>query len=334
MRRLRFLALAALAIATAAQAGPYRAPRTAYGQPDLQGTWTNSSATFLQRPPNLKNLVATEAEAKAAEQRFLTRLADFLKPTADPNASAPPEVKEAPQADFLEMDLHLATVNGQRRSSWIVDPPDGRLPFTEAGKAAAKAAEDGDTFDGPEGRPLSERCLVAVGSPEGPPMMNTGFNANYQIVQTRDYVAILVEMNHDVRVIRLADRRHFPDLVRPWMGDSVGWWEGDTLVVETTNFRPNTEVMSIGGGFVWSAKGRLIERFTRTGPQQMLYEFTVEDPVQFTRPWRAQMPMRTAKGPIYEYACHEGNYSLPNALAGARAEERAAADAQAKPAGP
>jgi hypothetical protein len=328
MRLLSLACAAAMAIAAVAQAGPYRPPRTAFGQPDLQGIWTNSSATFLQRPPHLKNLVATEGEAKAAEQRLLGRLADFLKPTADPNAAAPPQVKEAPQADFLEMDLHLATVNRQKRTSWIVDPADGRIPFTEPGKAAEKAADEGDTYDGPEGRPLSERCLVAVGSPEGPPMMNTGFNAHYQILQTRDHVAILVEMNHDVRIIRLNDRRHLPDAIHPWMGDSVGWWEGDTLVVETTNLHPNSEVMSIGGGFVWSGKGRLVERFSRTGPGEMLYEFTVEDPVAFTRPWRAQMPMRTAKGPLYEYACHEGNYSLPNVLAGARAEERAAASAK------
>jgi hypothetical protein len=335
MRLLSCLACAAaLALAAAAEAAPYRAPRTVYGQPDLQGIWTNSSLTMLQRPEKLKNLVATAAEATAVEQGFRTRLADFLKPTADPNAPAPAAVKEAPQADFLEMDLHLATVNGQKRSSWIVDPPDGRIPFTDAGKAAAKAADEDGTLDGPEGRPLSERCLVAVGSPEGPPMMNTGFNAHYQIVQTRDHVAIFVEMNHDVRIIRLADRRHAPDAIRPWMGDSVGWWEGDTLVVETTNLRPKSEVMSINGGFVWSEKGRLVERFTRTARDQLLYEFTVEDPVSFKRPWRAQMPMRPAKGPLYEYACHEGNYSLPNILAGARAEERAAElqTAAAKPA--
>jgi len=155
-------------------------------------------------------------------------------------------------------------------------------------------------------------------------MMNTGFNANYQIVQTPDHVAILVEMNHDVRIIRMGDRRHIPAAVQPWLGDSVGWWEGDTLVVETTNLNPKGHVYSLGGGFGYSAKTRITERFTRTAQDQILYEFTVEDPINFTRPFSAQMPMRTARGPIYEYACHEGNYSLPNILAGARAEEKAA----------
>jgi hypothetical protein len=336
MSRLSVLAsfAAALAFAATAQARDYHPPRTAYGQPDLQGIWTNSSVTMLQRPPMMKNLIATPAEAKMMEQGFLGFVGDLIKPTADPNAPAPPVVKEAPQADLLEMDLHLATVDGQKRTSWIVDPPDGRIPFTDAGKAANKALAK-DAYDGPEGRPLEERCLVAIGSPEGPPMMNTGFNANYQIVQTRDHVAIEIEMNHDVRIVRLSDRKHVPDAVRPWMGDSVGWWERDTLVVETTNFNPSTRVASLGGGFTYSPRGKLIERFTRTAPDRLMYEFTVEDPAYFKQPWRAQMPMRAAKGPIYEYACHEGNYSLPNALTGARAEERGAASAktaEAKPA--
>jgi hypothetical protein len=324
MRRTSLFALAALAFAASvAQAAPYRAPRTASDQPDLQGIWTNSSVTMLQRPPMLKNLVASEAEAKMMEQGFRSLVGDLIKPTADPNAPAPPVVKEAPQSDLLEMDMHLATVNGQKRTSWIVDPPDGRIPFTDAGKAANKALAK-DVYDGPEGRPLEERCLVAIGSPEGPPMMNTGFNANYQIIQTRHHVAIEIEMNHDVRIVRLVDRKHLPDAVRPWMGDSVGWWEGDTLVVETTNFNPETRVASLGGGFTYSPQGKLTERFTRTASDRLMYEFTVEDPAYFKQPWRAQMPMRAAKGPIYEYACHEGNYSLPNALMGARAEERAA----------
>jgi hypothetical protein len=329
MSRLSVLAsfAAALAFAATAQARDYHPPRTAYGQPDLQGIWTNSSVTMLQRPPMMKNLIATPAEAKMMEQGFLGFVGDLIKPTADPNAPAPPVVKEAPQADLLEMDLHLATVDGQKRTSWIVDPPDGRIPFTDAGKAANKALAK-DAYDGPEGRPLEERCLVAIGSPEGPPMMNTGFNANYQIVQTRDHVAIEIEMNHDVRIVRLSDRKHVPDAVRPWMGDSVGWWERDTLVVETTNFNPSTRVASLGGGFTYSPRGKLIERFTRTAPDRLMYEFTVEDPAYFKQPWRAQMPMRAAKGPIYEYACHEGNYSLPNALMGARAQDRGAASAK------
>jgi hypothetical protein len=330
MHRLTSLILVVALAASGAEAREYRAPRTSFGTPDLQGLWTNSSLTFLQRPPIFKNLVATEAEAKMMEAGFLSMVGDLIKPTADPGAPAPPVVEEAPQADILEMDLHLAKVNGQMRSSWIVDPADGRIPFTKVGRQARKEAVE-DTYDGPEGRPLSERCLIAIGSPEGPPMMNTGFNTNYQIIQTKDHVAIEIEMNHDVRIIRLADRKHLPDAIRPWMGDSVGWWDGDTLVVETTNLNLKSSVDSLGGGFNYSPNARLTERFTRTGPDQLMYEFTVNDPVYFTRTWSAQIPMRTAKGPIYEYACHEGNYSIVNALSGARFEEKTAAKAASAP---
>jgi hypothetical protein len=326
MRRLILLTVAIALAATTAQAAGYRAPRTSSGAPDLQGIWTNASLTFLQRPPIFKGLVATDAEEAMMVGGFKKMAGNLLDPTSDPKAPAPPKVDEAPQADILEMPLALAKVDGQKRSSWIVDPKDGKIPFSVVGRAARKVAV-AESYDGPEGRPLSERCLVAVGSPEGPPMMNTGFNANYQIIQTRDYVAIEIEMNHDVRIIRMTDRKHVPDAIRPWMGDSVGWWDGDTLVVETTNLNPKTSIDALFGGFNYSPKGRLIERFTRVSPTEMIYEFTVEDPAYFTRTWSAQMPMRATNGPIYEYACHEGNYSLPNALSGARAEERAAAAA-------
>jgi hypothetical protein len=326
MRLLTGLLAAAAALAASATqaAPPYHAPRTPEGTPDLQGVWTNASLTFLQRPPIFKGLVATDKEEAMMVGGFKKMAGNLLDPTVDPKAPAPPVVAEAPQADILEMPLALGKVNGEKRSSWIVDPKDGRIPFTAAGKAARKAAV-AETFDGPEGRPLSERCLVSVGSMEGPPMMNTGFNANYQIVQTRDFVAIEAELNHDVRIIRMGDRKHIPDAIRPWMGDSVGWWEGESLVVETTNLNPRTEINALFGGFNYSPKGRLIERFTRVSTTEMIYEFTVDDPAYFTRTWSAQMPMHATRGPIYEYACHEGERGVANALAGARAEERAAA---------
>jgi len=328
MRHLHCLIVVALGLAAgAAQAGDYKAPRTQFGAPDLQGLWTNTSLTFLQRPPIFKSLAATDAEEAMMIAGFKKFAGDLASDAPiDPSKPAPPVVKEAPQADFLEMDLHLAKVDGQKRTSWIVDPADGRLPFTDAGKKAAKEGARDKGYDGPEVRPTEERCLTAIGSPEGPPMMNTGFNGNCKIVQTKDYVAIYVEMNHDVRIVRTADRRHLPDTLRPWMGDSVGWWEGETLVVETTNFPTGAYVSSLGGGFAYSPKAKLTERFTRKGRDSILYEFSVEDPAYFTKAWRAEMPMRAARGPIYEYACHEGNYSLPNILGGARVEERAAAE--------
>ena len=325
MRRLPCLIAALALVASAAEAGPYHAPRTRSGAPDFEGIWTNSSLTFLQRPPIFKSLIATDKEEAMMLAGFKQFAGSIISNApVDPNLPAPPVVKEAPQTDFLEMDLHLARIDGQPRSSWIVEPADGRLPFTDVGKKARAAAVK-ESFDGPEGRPTEERCLQGIGSPEGPPMMNTGFNAHYQIVQTRDYVVISSEMNHDARIIRMGQRTHLPPNVRPWMGDSVGWYEGDTLVVETTNFPKDFGVASLGGGFNYSPQGKLTERFTRTAQDRILYEFSVDDPAYFKQPWRAEMPMRTAKGPIYEYACHEGNYSLPNILAGARAQERAAA---------
>jgi len=312
-------ARAADAAPPASTAKPYHPPRTAYGAPDLQGVWTNTALTFLARPPIFKNLIATDAEEKTMLKFFMSMTGDLLKPTVDPKEGAPPVVKEAPQSDILEMDLHLARINGQPRSSWIVEPANGQIPFTAAGQKAYSGKKS--TYNDPEARPLTERCLIAVGSPEGPPMMNTGFNGNYGIVQTRDFVTIQVEMNHDVRIVRMVDRAHAPSEVTRWMGDSIGWWDGDTLVVESTNFDPRGVVDSLNGGFRHGPKTRVIERFTRTAKDQMLYEFTVEDADYYKQPWSGQMPMRATKGPIYEYACHEGNYSLPNALSGARYAE-------------
>jgi hypothetical protein len=328
MRRLPQLILAAvLATVTApAAASPairaYHPPRTAFGTPDLQGIWTNTSLTFLQRPPIFKGLIATDKEAAMMDAMFRKMAGDIISPApVDPKLPAPPVVEEAPQSDYLEMDLHLGRVDGQMRSSWIVDPADGRIPFTDAGKKARAQAVK-ETYDDPESRPTSERCLTAVGSPEGPPMMNTGFNGNYHILQTPGFIAINIEMNHDVRIIRMGDRTHLPRAISPWMGDSVGWWDGETLVVETTNLNGQGGVDSLGGGFNWSPGGKLTERFTRIGKDQMLYRFEVDDPAYFKQIWRGEMPMRTAKGPIYEYACHEGNYSIANALSGARAQEK------------
>ena len=322
------LLLCALLVATPAVAGPgeYRVPRTAHGAPDLEGVWTNTSVTMLQRPPNIKALEPTDAEAAMMEAGF-AKMVESLTSDApiDPATPAPPVAKDVDNSDFIEMDMRLARIDGRRRSSWIVEPADGRLPFTDAGRAAAREARRDKGYDGPEVRPNEERCLTSIGSSEGPPMMNAAFNGHYRIVQTRDHVAIHAEMNNDVRIIRLTDHTRPHAAIRPWMGDSIGWWEGDTLVVETTNLHPRSHIGALGGGFTYSPEARLTERFTRKAKDLILYEFAVVDPVNLTRPWRAEMPMRTAKGPIYEYACHEGNYSLGNILGGARAEERAGA---------
>ena len=337
MFRLTCLAIAVAMAASAADAAPaaapapYHPPRTRFGTPDLQGIWTNTALTFLQRPPIFKALIATDKEEAMMVGMFKKMAGSIIDPAPiDPKLPAPPEVKEAPQTDYIEMPLQLARINGQPRTSWIVDPADGKLPFSDAEKKLrAAAAKAPDNLDNPENRDTQERCLTAIGSPEGPPMMNTGFNGNYQILQTKDYVTIQIEMNHDVRIIRMGDRAHLPAAIDPWLGDSVGWWEGDTLVVETTNLNTKGHVYSLGGGFGYSAQTKVIERFTRTSRDQILYEFSVDDPIVFAKAWKAEMPMRATTGPIYEYACHEGNYSLPNILAGARVEEKAAREAPA-----
>jgi len=209
-----------------------------------------------------------------------------------------------------------------------VDPPDGRIPpLTPEAQKRVDAEVAHATLhpaDGPEDRPLAERCILWPTA--GPPMLPGAYNNNYQIVQAPGYVAILVEMIHDVRIIQLDAQPHLPPNVRQWMGDSRGHWEGNTLVVETTNFTNKTGDLSAGmqrATFRGSDENmRLIERFTRVDPDTILYEFTVDDPTAFTKPWTAQIPMTKIPGPILEYACHEGNYAMSGVLSGARAEEK------------
>jgi hypothetical protein len=323
MRRLWVWVLAFVLVAGAVEAREYRAPRNRAGQPDFQGIWTNSAITWLARPPMIKGLVPTPAEHATYLKMFMGYVGPLISTDPiDPGKPAPPVVKQVDNADYIEMKLDLATVGGQVRSSWLVEPADGQLPLTEAGKKLTAEKTRGNRYDGPESRPLTERCLIAIGSTEGPPMMNGGFNSHYRFVQTRDFVAIQVEMNHDVRIIRLNERKHLPAGVTPYMGDSIGWWEGDTLVIETTNVNPNGALVgTFFGEFAYRPESVVRERLTRTGKDEILYEFTVEDPVIFSKPWRAEMSFRPALGPIYEYACHEGNYSLGNALSGARYQE-------------
>jgi hypothetical protein len=332
-RRLAPLALAAILAAplaatcvTGAQAAAYQAPKNAFGQPDLQGVWTNASLTSLQRPAMFKSLTLTDAEAAALEKRRATARAAQDKPT-DPNSGAPPAANDPGgyNASWTDPGVSLGRIDGQVRTSWIVDPADGRLPYSTAGHAAYIAAlsKARNSWDGPENRPLGERCILGFGSTAGPPMLNVLYNNNYQIVQSKDAVVILVEMNHDARIIRLTDKKHLPNFMRPWMGDSVGWWDGDTLVVETTNFNPGESLRPyFDNSILLSPGAKVTERFTRVSPTQILYRFQVDDPATYSQVWKAEMPFNAAKGPVYEYACHEGNYALPGILAGARKAEK------------
>jgi hypothetical protein len=329
------LILALLAAAPAA-AQAYKPPRTATGQPDLEGDWTNVSFTRLIRPARFKGLTAPEAEAEAWLKEQRDRLVG-IKPPPKPD-DPPPDPDENDvgdiQSEAYEMDhVGLARIDGGLRTSWIVDPSDGRLPYNSLGLTMAEDAFVADLTDfrGPEMRHPDERCLVGYGSAAGPPMLNTSQNSHYRIVQTPTEIAILSEMIHDVRIVRLG-AAHPKVRTHPWLGSSIGWWEGDTLVVETVDQHPGATRRIIAGGILLvTPAAKVTERFTRTSDTQIRYEFTVEDPAIYTRPWRAEMELSATQAPLYEYACHEGNYALPNILGGARQQEREAAAAKAKP---
>jgi hypothetical protein len=319
----------------------YKAPRTEFGQPDIQGNWTNATITPLERPDSFgERNVLTEQEAAKLEQAE----ADFVEAGSQPT-DPKKGIKDLPvncrpgfsgtncgyNNFWVDSGTQVVRVNGEARASIITEPANGRLPKMtpeaaqrRAERVKAFTANGGGTADGPEMRSLGERCLMSFGSSAGPPMLPLMYNNNYQIVQNKDTVMILVEMVHDTRVIRL-NSEHLPATVRPWMGDSVGHWEGDTLVVETTNINP-TQLFRTGG----SGTYKVTERITRTSPNQISYQFRVDDPSTYTGSYAGELNMNASKDPLYEYACHEGNYALPGILAGAREEERAAAEAAAK----
>src|SRR5579871_2394804 len=280
--------------------------------PDLQGFWTNVTITPLERPAELAGKqFFTPQEAAAYEKEMVKRNNADRRDGAGTDA----DVGKAYNDFWWDRGTKVVPT---LRTSLIVDPPDGRIPALtpEAQKrqADARAVLRGHANDGPENRALSERCIVWPTA--GPPMLPSFYNNNYQIVQAPGYVMILVEMVHDVRIIPTDGRPHFPSNVREWFGDSRGRWEGDTLVVETNNFQKSDKINFHGS----DENMKLIEKFTRTGPETIKYEFTVYDPTAFTRPWSAEIPMNRMQGPIIEYACHEGNYAMEGMLAGARAD--------------
>jgi hypothetical protein len=328
--------------AKAAATKGYKAPRNVYGQPDLSGYWTNVSMTPETRAAEYGNrLILREDEVAKLEADAEKEAAEGDAPT-DPNAPAPkaggePSRSTRPQLaragdgvggynrGWLDPGNHVMRVNGQPRSS-ILTTPDGKVPPRKPGAPPESDGRGGgaNAFDSYEIRSLGERCIIGFGRNAGPPMMANGFyNNNYQIVQTPDHVVIEVEMVHDARIVRL-NSKHRTDGVRPYMGDSIGWWEGDTLVVETTNIPKNQAYKG-----AWE-KLKVTERFTRVSPTRINYKFTVEDPTVWDQAWGGEYEFNALEGRIFEYACHEGNYSLPGILAGARQEEK---DAAAKKSG-
>ena len=296
-------------------------PRTPDGRPDLQGTWTNQSLTPIQRGRNQESLVYTPEQVAEIEQGYVDRFIRGSQPS-DPDRPAPPTGQGVGTYNniYFETGNRVSVVNGEPRTSLITFPSNGRIPALTP-EAQARRAERRESrsqfaqYDHPELRPLAERCLTSYGSPAGPPMLpNGGYNSNYIIVQTPDYVMIMTEMVHDTRIIRMGDGPRLPAHIRPWMGDSWGHWEGDVLVVETTNIHPLQPYSS--------ADMKVTERFSRMHEEAILYEFTVDDPSTYTESWGGQIPMMAMHDQIYEYACQEGNYSLESVLSGARYQER------------
>ena len=287
-------------------------PQTADGQPDLQGTWTSATLTPLERPAELAaKQIFTEQEAAEYEKRLLEQGNRDRR-----DASAEVDVGRAYNEFWFERGSKIVNT---RRTSLVVDPPDGRIPaLTPDAQKKASARADYRRLhpaDGPEDLGLPVRCILWPTA--GPPMLPGGYNNNYQIVQAPGYVVIVAEMIHDARIIPLDGRPHLPQNTRQWMGDSRGHWEGHTLVVETTNFTDKTNFRGSG------EKLRVIERFSRADAETLLYEFTIDDPTAFTKQWTAQIPMRKTDGPLFEYACHEGSYGMEGILKGARTEEKA-----------
>jgi hypothetical protein len=289
------------------------APRSTSGQPDLQGTWNFSTITPLERPAEFAGKeFLSETEAAAFEARTVQR---NNRDTRESSADA--DVASAYNEFWWDRGVHAARVNGRVRTSLIVDPPDGRIPaLTPEGQQRAAARAEARRLhpaDGPEDRSLGERCLLFNA---GPPMQSGPYNNYVQILQSSDYVVILNEMIHDSRIVPLDGRPHLPPAVRRLLGDSRGHWDGSTLVVETTNFSDKTNVRGSGEQL------RLTERFTRADAKTLLYQFTVDDPASFVKPWTAVLPMAKTDDRIYEYACHEGNYAMTGILRGARSGEQ------------
>lgn len=307
-------------------------PRTMDGRPDLTGTYDVSTATRLERPDSLgerMNLTRTEAEELAARMREGKKAA-FAR--SDPDRGAPTDGNVGSYNSFyLEYGDSAFQIDGKYRASIVIDPANGRRPaMTSAGAARLKAfyrqhqdygggawwlEEEGPgPFDGPETLTPIDRCLLGRGVPGGPPVLPTVYNNMKRIVQTPDHVMILIEMVHDARIVRL-NSKHLDPSIRKWLGDSIGWWEGDTLVVDTTNFN---DTPSLTGA---SRELHVVERFRRVDAQTLLYSFTVNDPGTWTGSWSGEYPWPQTSSLVYEYACHEGNHAMTGILRGARYEE-------------
>ena len=290
--------------------------------PSFEGIWNSASLTPFQRPVELGTKeYYTEQEAAVYEKN---KAQEVNRDRRDGGQEA--DIARAYNELWFDRGSKLART---RRTSMIIDPPDGRVPpMTPEARKKFQAIQEKFAVhpaDGPEDRPLPDRCLMF--SQSGPPMIPGNYNDLYQIVQTPEYISILAEMGNQVRVIPLDGRPHLPGNVQAWMGDSRGHWEADTLVVETVNFRFNDRSrFGVQYDGMTDKNLRIIERFTRTSPGSILYRATIDDPTVYTKPWTMEVSLEKSEGPVYEYACHEGNYGLAGVLAGERAQEKIAAE--------
>lgn len=285
----------------------YRVPRLADGRPDLQASWDHIDSTPLERMAIVNSLVITKEEAKKIEATLEATFEDRNTPTE-------------PTEFFNAKSIY--PIRGELRSSIIVEPATGKLPFkpeysdwsSKTRKAVVSA------FDGPEQRPNSERCL---GNPASqPPHINNPGTNLHEIIQTKDTVLFISEWGHDARIIRM-NSKHAPAAVTSWLGDSIGWWEGDTLVVETTNFTASDRTrLASPNAFAISSHAKVIERFTRTSHDELNYVFTVDDPDWYTRVWKGETHFARTDDKILEYSCHEDNRSMVYILQGARVQEQ------------
>jgi hypothetical protein len=323
--------------AASAKPAPFKASLNAFGQPNLDGVWTNASLTRLERDPKFADRLAyTPAEVNALEGVRAADIVNGNKPTDTKLTTN--EVNKSCEVRGFQGDTNcgynagwtdpgdsVMKVAGQGRTSFITFPADGRIPAGKPGIDPGPGRRPVSPIqnDNPEGRSLGERCIMSFGQSSGPVMQPQLYNNNYQFVQSKDSVGIWVEMVHDVKIVRL-NAKHRTDGLRPWMGDSIGHYEGPTLVVETTNF---PKAQALRGS--WENL-KVTEKFTRVAADRILYQFKVEDPTNWSQPWGGEYEFGKSKGLVYEYACHEGNYGLEGILAGARDEEQQAKDATGK----
>jgi hypothetical protein len=331
-----YLAAAALAAGLASPAMA-QSSEAAASKPSFDGVWTNGTATRLERPQNFTQLVVPAEQAEALRKASLTSRAAANAPS-DLSAGAFKDSNSAAGYNSFWTDpgIGLATVRGEARSSYIISPEDGRIPFRDRAVSLKEPIREGveyrsgkGAYEGPEDLPLRERCLIAQSDGGGPVMLNGLYNNNYGFRLTDDYLVIEVEMVHDARIIPIhasaekARASHKPAVIQPWLGDSVAWWEGETLVAETRNVHP---IQAARTQTPLSPEGTVTERFTRIGEAELLYQFRVEDPVHYTTAWSGEYSFKPADGEIYEYACHEGNHSMAGILGGARLAEAGAGE--------